>query len=133
MKFTGVLRQAETVLVRAASGYPTGITGLYQHPEPKKALSAIYTHTLSILDKFPQHSVYAQAMLSQTKQRLQLITPEATREKIERDIGSGLIEELIIQANDELNLANELLSLKAWDELEEQPLEDQWTYFGKKI
>lgn len=55
------------------------------------------------------------------------------KEVIENKIGGGLIEEIVVQANDELALAKDLSSLKAWEELEEKPLDDQWVYFGKKI
>lgn len=133
MRFSTVLRQAESILIKSAKGYPTGLTGLHQHPDPKTALSALYTKTLSVLKEFPQHSVYAQAMLTETSKRLLAITPEATREQVELKIGSGLIEELVIQALEELDLAGTLLESQVWEELEDPPLEDQWTYFGKKI
>lgn len=134
MRFTRVLRQAEEVLVKAASGYPTGIAGLYQHPNPRPALIALYNHTLTLLnDKFPQLSVYRQSVEALTKSRLQIVETEEITENIELKIGSGLIEEVVVQANDELNLARQLSELKPWEELEEKPLEDQWVYFGKKV
>ena len=58
---------------------------------------------------------------------------EEITENIENKIGNGLIEELVIQAAEELNLSHELSALKCWEELEEKPLDDQWVYFGKKI
>lgn len=134
MRFTRVLRQAEEVLVRAASGRPTGLTGLYQHPNPRPALISLYKYTLNVLDKeFPADSVYKQSVETMTKNRLKIVEENEITEKIENQIGGGLIEEIIIQANDELNLARELAKLKVWEELEEKPLEDQWVYFGKKI
>lgn len=134
MRFTRVLKQAEEVLVRAASGYPTGLTGLYQHPNPRPALIALYNHTLSVLDKkFPKESVYKQSVEAMTKNRLKIVQDEEITENIENKIGGGLIEEIVIQAHEELNLAHELAELKVWEELEEKPLEDQWVYFGKKV
>lgn len=121
-------------MVKAASGYPTGIAGLYQHPNPRPALIALYNHTLTLLnDKFPQLSVYRQSVEALTKSRLQIVETEEITENIELKIGSGLIEEVVVQANDELNLARQLSELKPWEELEEKPLEDQWVYFGKKV
>lgn len=134
MRFTAVLRQAEEVLVKAGSGYPTGLAGLYQHPNPRPALISLYNHTLSYLNKnFPEHSVYRQSVEAMTKNRLKIVEENEIKEVIENKIGGGLIEEIVIQAHEELTLAKELANLKAWEELEEQPLEDQWVYFGKKI
>lgn len=134
MRFTRVLKQAEEVLVRSASGYPTGVTGLYQHPNPRPALIALYNNTLTVLDKkFPKDSIYRQSVEALTKNRLNVVENEEITENIENKIGGGLIEEIVIQAHEELNLAHELAKLKCWEELEEKPLEDQWTYFGKKI
>lgn len=134
MRFTRVLRQAEEVLVKAASGNPTGLTGIYQHPNPRPALIALYNHTLTVLDKkFPKESVYKQSVEALTKNRLKIVQEEEITENIENKIGGGLIEEIIIQAHEELGLANELSLLKCWEELEEKPLDDQWVYFGKKI
>lgn len=134
MRFTRVLRQAEEVLVKSASGYPTGLTGLYQHPNPRPALIALYNHTLDFLKtEFPANSVYRQSVEALTKNRLQIVESEEIRENIESKIGSGLIEEVVVQAHEELTLAKELAKLKVWEELEEPPLEDQWVYFGKKV
>lgn len=134
MKFTRVLRQAEEVLVKAASGYPTGLAGLYQHPNPRPALISLYNHTLSYLgNNFPEHSVYRQSVEAMTKNRLKIVEDNEINEVIENKIGGGLIEEIVVQASEELHLARELSKLKVWEELEEKPLEDQWTYFGRKI
>lgn len=134
MRFTRVLKQAEEVLVRAASGKPTGLTGIYEHPNPRPALIALYNHTLKVLDtKFPKESIYKQSVEALTKNRLAVVEAEEITENIENKIGGGLIEEIIIQADEELHLAHELAELKVWEELEDKPLEDQWVYFGKKI
>lgn len=134
MRFTRVLRQAEEVLVKAASGNPTGLTGLYQHPNPRPALIALYNHTLTLLDKkFPKDSIYKQSVEALTKNRLKIVEEEEITENIERKIGGGLIEEVVVQAHEELDLANEMSQLKCWEELDEKPLDDQWVYFGKKI
>lgn len=134
MRYTAVLRKAEEVLVRAASGNPTGITGLYQHPNPRPALISLYNHTLKVLqDKFPQELVYKQLVETMTRNRLQIVEANEVTEQIENKIGGGLIEEIIVQAHEELTLAHELAGLKAWEPLEEKPLDDQWVYFGKKI
>lgn len=134
MKFSFPLRNAQTILIKAAKGNPTGLTGLYEHPNPRPALIALYNHTLDSLSKdFPQHSVYRQATELFTKHRLAVVEENEVVADIEAKIGGGLIEELIVQANEELELAKKLAEWKCWEELEEKPLEDQWTYFGKKM
>ncbi|KAI5950893.1 hypothetical protein KGF54_003967 [Candida jiufengensis] len=139
MRFTSVLRQIpklhlSEVIVRAGEGLPTGITGLYKHPDPRPALISLYNEQLKVLnDKFPKSSVYRQSVESLTKNRLRIVEDEEIVENIENKIGNGLIEEVVVQAAEELNLSHELAGLKCWEELEEKPLEDQWVYFGKKI
>lgn len=134
MRYTRILKQAQDVLVRSASGNPTGLAGLYQHPNPRPALIALYLHTLKFLDeRFPKDSIYKQSVEALTKNRLAIVEAEEITENIESKIGGGLIEEIIVQANDELTLARDLAGLKCWEELEELPLDDQWVYFGKKI
>ncbi|KAI5966875.1 uncharacterized protein KGF55_000284 [Candida pseudojiufengensis] len=139
MRFTQVLRQIpkiqlSEVIVRAGEGLPTGLTGLYKHPNPRPSLVALYNEQLKVLnDKFPKSSVYRQSVENLTKNRLKIVEEEEIIENIENKIGNGLIEELIIQASDEIKLSHELSGLKCWEELEEKPLDDQWVYFGKKI
>ncbi|KAL1635958.1 hypothetical protein SLS58_010009 [Diplodia intermedia] len=61
--------------------------------------------------------------------------PSLTAEQIsvaEKEIGAGLIEEVIQVAEGELRLANEMLKDKVWEELCEKPAEGQWSYFERK-
>jgi len=51
--------------------------------------------------------------------------------EIENQIGAGLIEEVIQVAQGELQLVDEMLKSKVWEELEEKPKPDQWTYFER--
>ncbi|KAL3418329.1 hypothetical protein PVAG01_10045 [Phlyctema vagabunda] len=52
-------------------------------------------------------------------------------EDIETRIGAGLIEEVIQVAEGELKLVDVLLNSKVWEDLEEKPVEGQWTYFTR--
>ena len=73
MRFTQVLRQLpkvhlSEVIVRAGEGIPTGLAGIYKHPNPRPALVALYNETLNVLkDKFPTDSVYRQSVETLTK------------------------------------------------------------------
>ncbi|ORY58180.1 ETC complex I subunit conserved region-domain-containing protein [Pseudomassariella vexata] len=52
-------------------------------------------------------------------------------EEIETKIGAGLIEEIVQVAKSELHLANIMMQAKPWENLEEKPVEGQWTYFDR--
>lgn len=134
MKAASILRQAQEVLVKSASGKRTGLTGIYEHPHPRPALITIYKATLTNLrEKFPASSVYRQSAEKLTQERLGIVESTESHREIEDKIGCGLIEEVVLQANDEHELANKLAEWKCWDDLEEVPLEDQWVYFGRKV
>ncbi|KAJ5907544.1 hypothetical protein N7495_000226 [Penicillium taxi] len=51
--------------------------------------------------------------------------------QIEREIGAGLIEEVIQVAEAEFNLVDELHKSKVWEELEVKPQPGQWEYFER--
>ncbi|ANB14054.1 hypothetical protein AWJ20_5010 [Sugiyamaella lignohabitans] len=111
---------------------PTGITGIWQHPNPRPALVKVYEHTLSLLSsKFPTESVYRQSVENLTKARKQIVEENEVGEVIEQKIGAGLIEEILEQAAEEFRLAEYLADQKPWEELEVKPSEDQWKYFDR--
>jgi NADH dehydrogenase (ubiquinone) 1 alpha subcomplex subunit 5 len=136
MRLTHILRNAakQPVLVRSGSGAPTGITGINTHPNPRPALVSLYKATLDELaSQFPKESVYRQSVENLTQARLAVVEANEVVEKIEQQIGCGLIEEVLIQAHEELELTRKMAQWKAWEPLEEKPLDDQWVYFGKKV
>ncbi|KAI0177878.1 hypothetical protein LQW54_004815 [Pestalotiopsis sp. IQ-011] len=53
-------------------------------------------------------------------------------EEIEQKIGAGLIEEVVQMAESELKLVDYMLQARPWEELEEKPVEGQWTYFDRE-
>ncbi|KAK0388692.1 hypothetical protein NLU13_4935 [Sarocladium strictum] len=60
--------------------------------------------------------------------------PQLTAEQIselEHKIGAGLIEEVIQVAEGELQLIDRMEKAKVWEDLEEKPIEGQWTYFER--
>ncbi|PNS14648.1 hypothetical protein CAC42_1670 [Sphaceloma murrayae] len=48
--------------------------------------------------------------------------------EIEQQIGAGLIEEVIQVAEGESALVDSMIQEKVWEDLEEKPVEGQWTY-----
>lgn len=97
----------------------TGIAGLDVHPRPLPALAQAYTSTLKVLEKIPAAAVYRQSAEAITKERLAVVqrrdadqATEADIEAVEREIDAGLVEELLLQAQDELTLASKMLEYK---------------------
>ncbi|KAK7423776.1 hypothetical protein QQZ08_008931 [Neonectria magnoliae] len=60
--------------------------------------------------------------------------PQLTADQIselENKIGAGLIEEVIQVAEGELGLIDTMEKAKVWEDLEEKPVDGQWTYFDR--
>ena len=101
----------------------TGITGLAVHPSPFIHLVKVYDDTLATLNQIPAGAVYRQSAEAVIKQRRPVVAPyveitpdegvEETIAKVEEEIGSGLIEEVVLQAEDEKSLALKMLEWKA--------------------
>ncbi|KAK9472337.1 ETC complex I subunit conserved region-domain-containing protein [Dipodascopsis tothii] len=121
-----------TKAYRVSSGAPTGLTGIFTHPAPLPALMSVYSQTLVELGKFPADSVYRQSVENLTRHRMAIVEKGGVNEVIEKQIGAGLIEEILIQAGEELSLTRKMLEWKPWEPLEEQPPETVWQYFDRK-
>ncbi|CAN6663735.1 hypothetical protein TRVA0_035S00826 [Trichomonascus vanleenenianus] len=137
MRFTRYLLNAakstnNRVLVRTGSGDPTGITGVFRHPNPQPALIALYEATLKEVSALPQTSIYRQSVENLTKARKEAVESSQTAEQVEQKIGAGLIEEILIQANEELSLIKQMAEAKPWEELIEAPEPGQWEYFERE-
>ncbi|MCJ1318241.1 hypothetical protein MMC15_003569 [Xylographa vitiligo] len=52
-------------------------------------------------------------------------------EELEKQIGGGLIEEVIQVAEGELKLVDEMITAKVWEELEDKAGVGQWQYFAR--
>lgn len=108
----------------------TEMTGLPVHPAPLQALEETYTKTLSLLDSLPSESVYRQATLALTQSRLDAVKRvqqehqaamtsgdkdqvESIISELERMIDAGQIEEVLIQAKDEIKLSAKMLEWKS--------------------
>lgn len=82
MRFTPILRQIpklklSEVLVKAGDGVPTGLAGIYKHPNPRPALVTLYNETLKTLkENFPADSVYRQSTEALTQNRLMIVESE---------------------------------------------------------
>lgn len=97
----------------------TGITGLKPVQHPRPILLEKYNATLSVLSQMPASSIYRKATEALTKQRIAIVESTEDVNEIEQQIGSGLAEELIHAAQDELSLAENMIKWKPWESLEE--------------
>jgi NADH dehydrogenase (ubiquinone) 1 alpha subcomplex subunit 5 len=100
-----------TALLRTAK-WPTGITGVHPHPEPRQRLLNLYNATLKSLDGIPEHAVYRQSVEALTRDRLKVVENTEDTNAIEAQIGQGLVEEVIDAAEKELLL---LEKMKLWE------------------
>lgn len=126
------LDKAGRITIKPGKGEPTGLTGLYQHPNPIPTLTQVYDITLNRLKELPEHSVYRTSVENLTKSRKQIVEESQTREQIEQKMGAGLIEEILIQAGEELELVKKMKENKPWEDLMEHPEPDQWRYFERE-
>ena len=60
--------------------------------------------------------------------RAGLVKSESNVAELEKKINCGQIEEVVIQAENELNLSRKILEWKAWEPLVEQPPKNQWKW-----
>lgn len=112
--------RASKSLFNAVQRYAaTGITGLNPVQHPRPILLEKYNATLSLLSQMPSSSIYRKATEALTKQRISIVESTEDVNTIEQQIGSGLAEELIHTAQDELSLAEKMLQWKPWEPLEE--------------
>lgn len=77
----------------------------------------------------PQDAAYTKAVKAITEQRLSIVEAEQSRESIQTKLGAGVIEEVLVQAEDELSLLKKMKVWKPWEQLEVKPADNQWTYF----
>ena len=61
-------------------------------------------------------------------ERVDILKKSNTIEEAEKKIGMGQIEEVIIQAENELTLTRSILEWKSWEPLAEQAPANQWKW-----
>uniref|UniRef100_A0A0A9XDF0 Putative NADH dehydrogenase [ubiquinone] 1 alpha subcomplex subunit 5 n=1 Tax=Lygus hesperus TaxID=30085 RepID=A0A0A9XDF0_LYGHE len=114
--------------VKAGVRLTTGLTGLKVNHNPKHTLGVLYGKITRALKKLPQDSAYRKHTEAIIQQRSAIVTQGATIEEIEQKINCGVIEEIIVQAENELQLARNFSNWKPWEPLVEKPVANQWTW-----
>lgn len=109
----------------------TSIFGLQIQQTPLSDLTQTYNKTLSVLSALPQDSVYRQATEALVQHRNEVVqqfnkpisTPSLDSEEalkahedaiqqVEKELDAGQIEEVLVQAKDELELATKMIDWK---------------------
>lgn len=80
------------------------------------------------MSRLPASAVYRQATESMTQHRLSIVEGNEDVSEIEKAIDNGQIEELIIQAEEELKLVGKMEEWKPWEPLEVHIPKGQWVY-----
>ena len=83
---------------------------------------------LRALAKMPVEYPYRKHTESLINERVAILKQSNTIEEAEKKIGMGQIEEVIIQAENELVLSRSILEWKAWEPLAEQAPANQWKW-----
>ncbi|KAG2208586.1 hypothetical protein INT46_004921 [Mucor plumbeus] len=115
-------------LFQAVTKVSTRIAGIPVHQNPRPHLIQTYNTTLEALTRIPSTAIYRQATESLTQQRLSIVESTENIEEIESKINVGQIEEVIIQAEEELKMVAKIEEWKAWEPLEAPIPKGQWVY-----
>uniref|UniRef100_A0A6I8N870 NADH dehydrogenase [ubiquinone] 1 alpha subcomplex subunit 5 n=1 Tax=Ornithorhynchus anatinus TaxID=9258 RepID=A0A6I8N870_ORNAN len=106
----------------------TGLVGLAVCATPHERLRILYTKILDALEHIPQNAAYRKYTEQITNEKLQMVKEERDVQKLEDRLQGGQIEEVIEQAESELNLARKMLQWKPWEPLVEEPPANQWKW-----
>ncbi|PIA14710.1 NADH dehydrogenase 1 alpha subcomplex 5 [Coemansia reversa NRRL 1564] len=120
------------MLFQTSQKVTTGIVGLPVNPTARTQLIGLYKKTLDELKaKIPEKAVYRQSVEAITTHRLKVAEENEDASVIENLVNAGQIEELVCQAEEEINLISKMAEWKAWEPLEEPAPPRQWEYFKK--
>jgi len=106
----------------------TGLTGMAVSRNPTHTLGVLYSKNLRALAKMPADFPYRKHTEALINERVSIMKNAATIEEAEAKINCGQIEEVIIQAENELSLSRSMLEWKAWEPLCEAAPENQWKW-----
>ena len=95
---------AAPALRRLSTKSSTGIVGMEVRPDAPEILLSLYSKTLAELESLPAEAGYRSAVEALTKGRMAAVEGAKSIEEIETAIGGGQVEQLIQQAEHELQL-----------------------------
>ncbi|XP_063564098.1 NADH dehydrogenase [ubiquinone] 1 alpha subcomplex subunit 5 isoform X2 [Gorilla gorilla gorilla] len=103
-----------------------GVKGLTQAIQLR--LRILYTKILDVLEEIPKNAAYRKYTEQITNEKLAMVKAEPDVKKLEDQLQGGQLEEVILQAEHELNLARKMREWKLWEPLVEEPPADQWKW-----
>ncbi|KAL6256365.1 hypothetical protein P5V15_012481 [Pogonomyrmex californicus] len=106
----------------------TNLTGLAVCKNPHLELVPLYKRILRVLEKLPKDYTYRKETEKLVKDRMTIMKLNADVQSVEDKIGCGQVEELIIQARNELSLAEKMAIWKPWENLIQEAPANQWTW-----
>ena len=93
----------------------TGIAYLDVEPFPRMKLMKLYYLTLQEIKELPDEYSYKFMSRELTKYRMKIVDENRTIRDIENKIASGLVEELIYQAHNEIKLLRIMKKWRPWE------------------
>ncbi len=90
------------------------VVGLKADPNPRETLKSRYQDILNAVAAFPEDSAYRRNVTAINEYRLGVVESHSNVEEIEQRLGLGQIEEVIEQAEDELELIPCMAKWKPW-------------------
>ncbi|XP_070279922.1 NADH dehydrogenase [ubiquinone] 1 alpha subcomplex subunit 5 isoform X1 [Myotis yumanensis] len=106
----------------------TGLVGLAVCETPHERLRILYTKILDVLEQIPKNAAYRKYTEEITNERLAMVKAEPDVKKLEDRLQGGQIEEVILQAENELSLARKMIQWKPWEPLVDEPPANQWKW-----
>ncbi|XP_001365496.1 NADH dehydrogenase [ubiquinone] 1 alpha subcomplex subunit 5 isoform X2 [Monodelphis domestica] len=106
----------------------TGLVGLAVCETPRERLKLLYDKILNTLQLMPANAAYRKYTEQITNERMNMVKEETDLQKLEDQLQSGQLEEVILQAENELSLARKMLIWKPWEPLLEEPPANQWKW-----
>ncbi|XP_044750459.1 NADH dehydrogenase [ubiquinone] 1 alpha subcomplex subunit 5 [Coccinella septempunctata] len=106
----------------------TGLTGLKVSQNPHHVLGVLYSKILNALTKMPQDAAYRKYTEDIVNHRSNIVKNTPNVADIEKQIGCGQVEELIVQAENELILARKMITWNPWSPLVQKPPATQWAW-----
>ncbi|KAJ3642353.1 hypothetical protein Zmor_025148 [Zophobas morio] len=106
----------------------TGLTGLAVAKHPHHTLGVLYGKILRTLQKMPEEAAYRKYTEEIICERAEVLKRNSSVEGVEKQIKCGQVEELIVQAENELILARKMLTWKPWEPLLKEAPANQWVW-----
>lgn len=90
--------------------------------ESAERLRIWYTKMLDVLEEMPKNVAYRKYTKQTTSGKLDIFKVKPDVKKLEDHLQGGQIEEMILQAENELNLVRIMVQWKPWEPFMEEPL-----------